>query len=147
MMARLLWYGSNRDLIVFSVRQTVGKAMAKNAIVIGASSGIGFALTEALLTRSFAVGACSRHLEPLQILEEKFSRRRCLVQRTEKAAEQILDAAEKRRRQVYITRRWALVAWLFKINQNNASAVVPANVIPVFVPCLRRAPYRPLDTG
>ena len=232
--------------------------MSKNAIVIGASSGIGFALTQALLKRSFAVGACSRHLEPLQILEEKFSRRRCLVQRMdvtqieeasltlealigklgdvqliilnagvghlnpkldwkleeevlrtnvlgftalaslaakyfeqrgegrlvgissitalrgsrhaisyaaskayishyleglnqrfvhgglpivatdvqpgfvdtpmarklqrrvwvatpEKAAEQILDAAEKRRRQVYITRRWALVAWLFKI--------------------------------
>jgi NAD(P)-dependent dehydrogenase (short-subunit alcohol dehydrogenase family) len=55
--------------------------MSKNAIVIGASSGIGFALTQALLERSFAVGACSRHLEPLQILQEKFSRERCLVQR------------------------------------------------------------------
>src|SRR5215831_16310402 len=55
--------------------------MSKNAIVIGASSGIGFALTQALLDRSFAVGACSRHLEPLQILQEKFSQQRCLVQR------------------------------------------------------------------
>ena len=55
--------------------------MSKNAIVIGASSGIGFALTQALLERSFAVGVCSRHLEPLRILQEKFSRERCLVQR------------------------------------------------------------------
>ena len=55
--------------------------MSKKAIVIGASSGIGFALTQALLERSFAVGACSRHLEPLQILKEKFPQERCLVQR------------------------------------------------------------------
>jgi short-subunit dehydrogenase len=55
--------------------------MPKNAIVIGASSGIGFALTQALLERSFAVGACSRHLEPLQILQEKFSPERCLLRR------------------------------------------------------------------
>jgi len=55
--------------------------MSKNAIVIGASSGIGFALTQALLERSCAVGVCSRHLEPLRILQEKFSRERCLLQR------------------------------------------------------------------
>jgi short-subunit dehydrogenase len=55
--------------------------MSNNAIVIGASSGIGFALTQALLERSFAVGACSRHLEPLHTLQEKFSQERCLVQR------------------------------------------------------------------
>jgi short-subunit dehydrogenase len=55
--------------------------MSKNAIVIGASSGIGFALTRALLERSFAVGACSRRLEPLQILQQEFSRERCLLQR------------------------------------------------------------------
>jgi short-subunit dehydrogenase len=55
--------------------------MLKNAIVIGASSGIGFALTRALLERSFVVGACSRHLEPLQILQQKFSQERCLLQR------------------------------------------------------------------
>jgi short-subunit dehydrogenase len=40
--------------------------------------------------------------------------RRFWVATPERAAEQILDAAEKRRRQAYITRRWALVAWLFK---------------------------------
>ena len=55
--------------------------MSKNAIVIGASSGIGFALTQALLERSFAVGACSRHLEPLQILQERFSEERCVLRR------------------------------------------------------------------
>ena len=55
--------------------------MSKNAIVVGASSGIGFALTQALLERSFAVGACSRRLEPLQTLQEKFSQERCLVNR------------------------------------------------------------------
>jgi NADP-dependent 3-hydroxy acid dehydrogenase YdfG len=53
--------------------------MSKNAIVIGASSGIGFALTQALLERSFAIGACSRHLEPLQILQERFSQDRCVL--------------------------------------------------------------------
>jgi short-subunit dehydrogenase len=53
--------------------------MSKNAIVIGASSGIGFALTQALLERSFTVGACSRRLESLQILQKKFSEERCLV--------------------------------------------------------------------
>ena len=55
--------------------------MSKNAIVIGASSGIGFALAQALLERSFAIGACSRNLEPLQILQQKFSPQRCLLQR------------------------------------------------------------------
>jgi len=70
--------------------------MSKNAIVIGASSGIGFALTQSLLERSFVVGACSRHLEPLQILQEKFSRKRCLVQRMDvteiEEASRTLDA-------------------------------------------------------
>ena len=55
--------------------------MSKNAIVIGASSGIGFALTRALLERSFVVGACSRRLEPLQILQQKFPQERCLLRR------------------------------------------------------------------
>ena len=54
--------------------------MSKNAIVVGASSGIGFALTRALLERSFDVAACSRRLESLQILQEKFSKQRCVVQ-------------------------------------------------------------------
>jgi short-subunit dehydrogenase len=74
----------------------VVKAMSKNAIVIGSSSGIGFALTRALLERSFAVGACSRHLEPLQILQEKFSRERCLLQRMDvtelEEASRVLEA-------------------------------------------------------
>jgi short-subunit dehydrogenase len=55
--------------------------MSKIAVVIGASSGIGFALTQALLERSFAVAACSRHLEPLQILQERFSQDRCVLRR------------------------------------------------------------------
>ena len=70
--------------------------MSKNAIVIGTSSGIGFALTQALLERSFAVGACSRHLEPLQILQKKFSRERCLLQQMDvtelEDASRILEA-------------------------------------------------------
>jgi hypothetical protein len=40
--------------------------------------------------------------------------RRFWVATPEKAAEQILDAAEKRRRQVFITRRWTSVGWLLK---------------------------------
>lgn len=32
----------------------------------------------------------------------------------EKATNQILDALEKRKRKVYITKRWALIAWLMK---------------------------------
>jgi short-subunit dehydrogenase len=33
----------------------------------------------------------------------------------EKAAEQIFDAIRKRRKHVYVTKRWRLVAWAFKI--------------------------------
>jgi hypothetical protein len=48
----------------------VTKGMSKNAIVIGASSGIGFALTQALLERSFTVGACSRLGVPADFAKE-----------------------------------------------------------------------------
>ena len=46
-----------------------------------AGQGIGLALTQALLERSFAVGACSRNLEPLQILQQRFSQDRCVLRR------------------------------------------------------------------
>jgi short-subunit dehydrogenase len=69
--------------------------------------------------------------------------RRFWVAMPEKAAEEILNAAEKRRRQVYITRRWALVAWLFKRMPRSLHLRIQ---YPVFAVCPHQGPYQ-LGTG
>lgn len=104
----------------------------KRAIIIGATSGIGKSLCSELVRKGYMVGI---YLEGLRISAEKsklfiqvtdirpgfvdtdmakgegmFS-----ITRVDRAAKQISDAIQKRRKVVYVSKRWRLVALLLSL--------------------------------
>lgn len=71
----------------------------KTAVIIGASSGIGEALTKALVVQGYTVGICARRLDKLEALQKQLGVeyvhiRRMDVTRTEDVASTIQDFAK-----------------------------------------------------
>lgn len=102
----------------------------KNAIIIGASSGIGRAAPAYSASKAFV----SNYLQGIRYRFNKLklpiyvtdvqpgfvdtpmaAGNRFWIASTETAARQIVAAIHRRRKRVYVTRRWRLIAWLMKI--------------------------------
>lgn len=112
----------------------------KTAIIIGASSGIGRALAVTLSLDGYRVGAVARRTDLLTQLRSELAgpcviktivvtevqpgfvdtamakaERLFWVASPQKAARQIAAAIRGRKRHVYVTRRWRLIAWLMQV--------------------------------
>jgi short-subunit dehydrogenase len=97
----------------------------KKAIVIGASSGIGREIAKGLLKIDYKVAVTARRINLLNELQHEFGEQ-CVAKQMDithfestistvpKASKQILNAIYNKRKVVYITKRWGIIALVFR---------------------------------